>query len=138
LQELELALKQMRLGSSLPDALLAMSARVQVKPLDICVSALLVGRQSGGDLPTILERTAASLRELKRLEEMTAKELRASKQGFGLAIVMNGGMIFYLPRMLPTFFAVYKTTRGQIVSAQLVAVFCVCCYLGYRFTRTDI
>jgi tight adherence protein B len=137
-QELELALKQMRLGSSLPDALLAMSARVQAKALDICVSTLLVGRQSGGDLPTILERTSASLRELKRLEELTAKALRSSKQGFLLAVVLNGGMILYFPKMLPIFFGVYHTPKGELIAAQLIAAFCVACYLGYRFTRTDI
>ena len=138
LQELELVMKQMRLGSSIPESLLAMTARVQAKALDICVSALLVGRQSGGDLPAILERTAASLRELKRLEELTAKTLRTSKQGFALAVLINGAMIFWLPRVMPVFFGVYKTTKGQIISAQLVATFCVACYLGYKFTRTDI
>jgi tight adherence protein B len=137
-QELELALKQMRLGSSLPDALLAMSARAQTKALDICVSALLVGRQAGGDLPTILERTSASLRELKRLEELTAKELRTSKQGFALSVTINGGMVLFLPKLLPTFFVVYQTTKGQIILAQLAGLFCLCLYLGYKFTRTDI
>jgi tight adherence protein B len=138
LQELELALKQMRLGSSLPDALLAMTARAQVKSLDICVSALLVGRQSGGDLPTILERTSASLRELKRLEDHTNKTLRSSKQGFVMSLMITFGLLFYLPKVMPAFFAVYKTTKGQLVLSQMVLVFCLTCYLAYRFTRTDI
>ena len=138
LQELELSLKQIRLGSSLPDALLAMSARVQVKALDISVSALLVGRQAGGDLPTVLDRTAASLRELTRLEELTSKTMRAAKQGFALAVLINGAMLIVFPIVMPMFFGVYKTTKGEIILSQFIIAFCVALYLGYKFTRTDI
>jgi tight adherence protein B len=67
-QELELAVKQMRLGSTVEQALIHMSARIGSKPLDIGLSALLIGRQVGGNLPTIMETTAAAMREMQRLE----------------------------------------------------------------------
>lgn len=67
-QELELAVKQMRLGSTVEQSLLHMSARVGSKPLDTALSALLIGRQVGGNLPTIMETTAAAMREMDRLE----------------------------------------------------------------------
>ena len=47
-------------------------------------------------------------------------------------------MLFYLPKMMPVIFGVYKTTKGQVVLSQMVLVFCLCCYLAYRFTRTDV
>jgi tight adherence protein B len=67
-QELELAVKQMRLGSSVEQALLHMSGRVGSKQLDTALSAILIGRQVGGNLPTILETTAEAMREMARLE----------------------------------------------------------------------
>jgi tight adherence protein B len=45
-----------------------MSARVGSKPLDTAISALLIGRQVGGNLPVIMETTAAAMREMERLE----------------------------------------------------------------------
>jgi tight adherence protein B len=66
--EIELALKEIRVGSTLDQALLNVSARVRSATLDATLAALLIGRQVGGDLPRILETTAATLREMVRLQ----------------------------------------------------------------------
>jgi tight adherence protein B len=66
-QELELAVKQMRLGTSVEQALVHMSARCGSQQLDTGLSALLIGRQVGGNLPTIIETTAETMREMDRL-----------------------------------------------------------------------
>jgi tight adherence protein B len=68
--ELELCLKEMRVGSSLDQALLSMASRAGSRQLDSALSAILIGRQVGGNLPKLLETTAASLREMKRLESI--------------------------------------------------------------------
>jgi tight adherence protein B len=67
-QELDLTVKQMRLGSSVDQALLHMSGRVGSRQLDTALSAILIGRQVGGNLSTILETTAETMREMARLE----------------------------------------------------------------------
>jgi tight adherence protein B len=67
-QEIELAVKEMRLGSTLEQALLFMASRIGSRQVDSALSAVLIGRQIGGNLPKILETTAASLREMARLE----------------------------------------------------------------------
>lgn len=67
-QEIELAVKEMRVGSTLDQALLLMASRVGSRQLDTALSAILVGRQVGGNLPKILDTISASLREMKRLE----------------------------------------------------------------------
>ena len=66
--EVDLALKEMRVGSTLDMALLSMAARVGSRQLDSALSAILIGRQVGGNLPKVLETTANTLREMKRLE----------------------------------------------------------------------
>jgi tight adherence protein B len=67
-QELELAVKQMHVGCTVDEALLEMSIRVGGRNLDTALSAILIGRQVGGHLPTVLETTAAAMREMDRLE----------------------------------------------------------------------
>ncbi|MDB4943903.1 MAG: Flp pilus assembly protein TadB [Labilithrix sp.] len=66
--EVDLALKEMKVGSTLDQALLHMAARVGSRQLDSALSSILIGRQVGGNLPKVLETTANTLREMKRLE----------------------------------------------------------------------
>jgi tight adherence protein B len=67
-QEVELAVKEMRVGSTLDQAMLFMAGRIGSRQVDSALSALLIGRQVGGNLPKILDTTASSLREMARLE----------------------------------------------------------------------
>lgn len=67
-QELELAVKQMTLGATVEQALLHMSSRVRCGQLSTALSAILIGRHVGGNLPALLETTAAAMREMARLE----------------------------------------------------------------------
>lgn len=66
-EELGLALEEIRVGSTVDEALMNMGARIRSLPLDATLSAILIGRQVGGDLTLILETTAATLREMARL-----------------------------------------------------------------------
>jgi tight adherence protein B len=66
-QEIEHLLKEMRVGSTLEQGLVAMSARVKSRWLDVAFSAVLIGLRVGGNLPVVLERTAATIREMNRL-----------------------------------------------------------------------
>lgn len=67
-QEIELAVKEMRVGSTLDQAMMFMAGRIGSRQVDSALSALLIGRQIGGNLPKILDTTASSLREMARLE----------------------------------------------------------------------
>ena len=67
-KEVDLAIKEMKVGSTLDQALLHMAARVSSRQLDSALSSILIGRQVGGNLPKVLETTATTLREMKRLE----------------------------------------------------------------------
>ncbi len=66
-QEIDHVLREMRVGSTLEQGLVAMSARVKSAWLDVAFSAVLIGLRVGGNLPVVLERTAATIREMNRL-----------------------------------------------------------------------
>jgi tight adherence protein B len=67
-REIELVLREMRVGSTLEQALGHLSARVQSFQLDAALSGLLIGRQTGGNVPEILDGAAHTLREIARLQ----------------------------------------------------------------------
>jgi tight adherence protein B len=137
--ELGTVLRQVRVGSTMEEALLSLSARVQSTALDVVVSALLIGRQTGGDLPRILEGTAASLRDLKRLENLTDKVTRSAKQSLAISASVTVCLAAGLPQIFPGFLDPLRTTlKGQVYTAQMIVVFLVALYLGYRFTRKSI
>ncbi len=138
-QELQTALRQVGVGSTIEEALLALSTRVQSTALDVVVSALLIGRQTGGDLPRILEGTASSLRDLKRLEGLTDKVTRSAKQSLAVSAAVTAGIAIMLPRMFPGFLDPLRNTlKGQIYAGQMILVYLLALYLGYRFTRKSI
>ena len=138
-QELQTVLRQVGVGSTMEEALLALSTRVQSTALDVVVSALLIGRQTGGDLPRILEGTASSLRDLKRLEGLTDKVTRSAKQSLAVSATVTAGIAIMLPRMFPGFLDPLRTTlKGQIYAGQMIAVYLLALYLGHRFTRKSI
>ena len=138
-QELDTALREVRVGSTLEEALLAAAARAGSPALDVVVSALLIGQRTGGDLPRILEGTAASLRELKRLEEFTDRVTRSAKQSVIVAACITAGLAIMLPRVMPGFFdPLLASTKGHLVAAQCAAVYAFALFLGWRFTRKSI
>jgi tight adherence protein B len=86
-KEVELAVKEMRVGSTLDEALLRMAGRVGSRQLDSALCAVLIGRQIGGNLPKILETTAQTLREMARLEGVVrSKTAEGKAQMWVLAI----------------------------------------------------
>ena len=94
--ELQLCVRKMQLGLSLNSALNELPQRTGLVSLNVFVMALSVHQQSGGDLVTVMDRLASTIRDrisfLGRLRAATAAS-RAS------AILMIG-----LPPAIITFF----------------------------------
>lgn len=65
---LQYALHEIRLGKTEEEALQRFADRSQLPLLKTAVTAVIVGKQSGGHLGNILSSTAQSIREIKRLE----------------------------------------------------------------------
>ena len=91
-QDLEFALKENRLGTPLDQALLNMSIRIDSRSFNSALTTLLIGRQTGGDLPKILESSAATLREMARLEGVVRTK---TAEGKAQAYVL-GGVPFFI------------------------------------------
>ncbi|MFK7989583.1 MAG: type II secretion system F family protein [Sandaracinaceae bacterium] len=86
-EELDLALKENKLGTPLDQAVLNMSARIGSQSVSSALATILVGRQTGGDLPRIMEESAATLREMARLEGVVRTK---TAEGKSQAYVLGG------------------------------------------------
>lgn len=104
-QEIELANKEMRVGSTLDQALLLMASRVGSRQLDTALSAILVGRQVGGNLPKILDTIAGSLREMKRLEGVVRTKTAEGKMQLWVLAVFPFALMFMINAVSPGYFS---------------------------------
>jgi tight adherence protein B len=94
--ELNRMLLDLNLGASTEDALMAMNERVQSEDLDLVVTAILIHRQTGGNLAEILDNVTETMRDRERIKG-EIKTLTASQRLSG--VILSGwpvllGLIF--------------------------------------------
>jgi tight adherence protein B len=133
-QEIDLAIKEMKVGSSLDQALLHMAARIGSRQVDSALSAILIGRQVGGNLPKVLENTANSLREMRRLEgtiRTKTADGRFQLYVIGAMPLVFIGLISYL---MPGFFK----PLGEPVAGWVLSVVIVGCWVASIVTATKV
>jgi len=95
-QEADIVVKQVRLGTPMDEALRDFAARCRSRNVDAIVTALTVGRQTGGELPKVLETTASVLRETMRVEgvmESKTSEGKAQVWVMGMLPFVFGGAL---------------------------------------------
>jgi len=67
-EEVDLLVKEIRLGAPLDRAIHAVARRINSTVISGALATIVVARQTGGDLPSTLEHASAALREAARLE----------------------------------------------------------------------
>jgi len=138
-EEIDLVLKEMNLGTPLDQAVLNMSRRVNSRVISSSLATILVGRQTGGDLPNILETRASTLREMARLEGVVrTKTAEGKMQVVVLAVIPFAllGMIHYMDNtwLRP----LVETTLGYIIITVATVLWFVAIVLARRILSVDI
>ena len=114
-QEVDLCLKEMKVGSTLEQSLIHMASRIGSRSVDTALSAVLIGRQVGGNLPKVLEQTANSLREMARLEGVLRTKTAEGKMQLYVLGGLPIGLTFGLNHLFPGYFIpMSQTITGQI------------------------
>lgn len=103
-KEIELAVKRLKLGASLEQALLHMAGRVGSRQLDTALSAVLIGRQIGGNLPQALETTASNFREMARLEGFVRSKTAEGRAQLWVLAVFPFVLTYALEAVRPGYF----------------------------------
>lgn len=115
-QEVELATKEMKVGASLDQALIQMAARVGSRQLDSALSSVLIGRQVGGNLPRVLETTASTLREMKRLDGLIRTKTAEGRMQMWVIGALPAVFIMFFSYAFPGYFnPLTESTFGYVL-----------------------
>ncbi len=125
-QEVDLAIKEMKVGSTLDQSLLHMAARVGSRPLDSALSAILIGRQVGGNLPRVLETTALTLREMRRLEGVIRTKTAEGKMQLWVIAALPLALLIGLNQLWPGYFTPLQTT----FVGYIITFMCASCWVS--------
>lgn len=137
-QEVDLAIKEIKVGSTLDQALLHMAARSGSRQLDSALSAILIGRQVGGNLPKVLETTAFTLREMRRLEGVVRTKTAEGKAQLWVIGLMPFGLLFGLNSLWPGYFdPLTKSIFGYILIVACTACWVAAIVLARKVLTVD-
>lgn len=109
------ALAEMSMGASMEEALERMNTRIKSSYLSLTVSAVLIQKQTGGNLSQILDNISSSIKEKMKLK----KELNSATASGKMTGMLMGSMpvilmvLFYIVN--PAFMSpLFETTTGHI------------------------
>jgi tight adherence protein B len=125
-KEVDLAIKEMKVGSTLDQALLHMAARIGSRSVDSALSAVLIGRQVGGNLPKVLETTAHTLREMKRLEGVIRTKTADGRMQMWVIALMPAVFIGILSQI----FTGYFNPLTQSLTGYVIIFIIGSCWVG--------
>jgi tight adherence protein B len=106
--EMESVLKEMQYGSSIEDSLNNLKERMPSEDLDLMIQAIVIQRQVGGNLATVLEKIVETIRDRtkihRQIRTLTAQG-RLSGIVVGLLPVILGLLIYFIqPDYIATLF----------------------------------
>lgn len=109
---------ELLLGSGVDEALARMADRIGSRTLRSAVATLRVGRNTGGQLPELLERSAAVLREMARLEGVFRTKTAEGRAQASVVSMIPFALLALLNWIDPQLIApLFETPRGHLVLA---------------------
>jgi tight adherence protein B len=124
-------LQDLRIGVQVEEALISLSQRTGTEEFDMMVTAILVQRQSGGNLAEILETIAHTIRERMRIrrevQTLTAQERMSSYVVGALPIVAFLFLTFINPAYLELLFGTQfgRMLLGAAIALELIGFFII-------------
>lgn len=137
--ELDLLVKEQRLGESLDSALSRMGKRLGSRTLSSAFATLKLGQRTGGDISHMLERSAETLREMARLEGVVrVKTAEGKAQGY-MMVALPAPLAALLHFIDPGFLLpLFQTAMGHWVLCAAGVAWLSSVLLIRRIVRVDI
>lgn len=137
--ELDLIIKAQRLGTPLDRALSGMAARVGSRVVTSALTTLRIARQTGGNLSATLEASAASLRELARIEGVVRSRTAEGRAQSLLIGSLPAVLFFVLDLVDPDFLApLFASARGHLVLGGAALLWTVAFVWCRRIVAVDV
>jgi tight adherence protein B len=137
--EIDRLLKEMRVGSTLEQALLNMSARIHSAEVDAALTSLLIGLQTGGNLPQVLENTASTIREMGRLQGVVKTKTSEARAQLWVLALFPFDICFAFASLQPDFFdPLQKTFVGTLITIVAVILWLASLMTARKILKVDI
>jgi len=138
-QEFGLLLKEARMGVPLDEATVHLRQRMPSDDLNLFVTAVMVARETGGDITSIFARLVETLRERNKIREKIKTltfmaKLQAAVMG-ALPFAFSA-TIYSVDKSHFDFFL--KDPQGQMMLAMVIMVQMFGAYLFLRFSRSPL
>lgn len=138
-EELDLLLKEQKLGASVEESLGRMASRISSGTVQSAMASLRIGLRTGGQISEILERSAQVLREMARLEGVVRTKTAEGKAQTFVVGILPFPMVALIQNVDPEFFRpLLADTRGHLLIAAAVLLWAFAVFLARRFVRVDI
>lgn len=139
LEEVDLLVKEMRLGAPLHRAVTAMARRINSTVISGALATIVVASQTGGNLSQTLEQSSAALRESARLDGVLRTK---TAEGRGQVLVL-ASMPFLLCTAIgwldPSWFDPMIDHRyGRVVLVICSSLWLAASFWAYRIVRVDL
>jgi tight adherence protein B len=137
--EVELVLREQQLGVPLDRALANMGERVRTPVVSAALATLRIARNTGGNLGRTLERAAASLRELARLEGVVRTKTAEGRAQTLVIALLPAPLVWGLDRLDPEFLApVWNTSAGHVLLAAALVLWAIALLLARKIVEVDV
>lgn len=138
-EEIQLAVKETRLGASLGAALELVGPRAGSQKLATVLSAVLVGQRVGGNLPQVLDSTAATLREMSRLEGVVRQKTADGRMQMWALAIAPVLMIVAFHKLDPGYFVPLTSTwLGRVLAVAGMGSYAVGLVVAHKILQVDI
>ena len=138
-QELELLLREHRLGVSLDQALQHLEIRLPMEGVQLFAAALRIAQESGGNLSETLTRLSTALRRKAEIEgRIDALTAQGRLQGVVMSVlplVLGGALLVIDPEAMRPLFA---TWQGAVVCGVVVVLLGLGWVSILRIVRIDV
>ena len=138
-QEVDLMYKEYQLGAPLDQAMETMTKRIGSRSVASILLILRIGRNTGGNLATILETSASTLRELARLEGVARSKTAEGKAQAYVISVLPFPLFGCIHWVNPQFFLpLYGNFIGHMVMTGAAALWLVAVLIARKVLVVDI
>ncbi len=131
-EEMETVLREMQYGSSIEEALASLKERMPSEDLELMIQAILIQRQVGGNLATVLDKIVETIRDRTRIQQqiltLTAQG-RLSGVVIGLLPIILAFVIYLIePNYIATLF-------GHPIGLAMLAIGIIAGIIGFILIR---
>jgi len=138
-EEIQLMLREYKLGISFDAALKAMAQRVPTPNMEIFVSSILISRRTGGDIAEVLERMGESMKEIFRLEgKISALTSQGKAQGMvlGLLPFFLGVVLYFMDKTM--ILPLVTTPQGYAICMVIVLFWAIGIFFIWKIVNVEV